>query len=373
MSNAPAVVECDLAVVGAGPAGLAAASLAARAGLDTILFDDQPSPGGKVYRAITATPVTERAILGSDYWQGAKLVHEFLASGARYSPNATVRSLTPELVLDVSDSGNAVAASARSVIVATGAVERPFTIPGGALPGVAAAGTAQAALKSEGRVPGGRIVLAGSGPMLWLIARQLLNAGAKVEAILDTTPRANRARAAPHALGFLFSPYFRRGWQLLRDVRRRVPVVREVSAIRAEGDERVRAVAYRCAGGSAGRVPVDHLLLHRGLMPNVTLGLSAGIAHRWDDAQVCSAPVLDAYGGTSSAGILVAGDAAGIGGAQAAAWRGVLSAIAVVSAIQPDRKLPVEKLAHTALAHFGRGRKFLDALYRPSEPFGEAA
>ena len=63
----------DLVVIGGGPAGLAAAALAARAGLATVLFDENPGIGGQIYRAITSSPVTDRAILGEDYWAGAAL------------------------------------------------------------------------------------------------------------------------------------------------------------------------------------------------------------------------------------------------------------------------------------------------------------
>ena len=72
----------DLAVIGGGPAGLAAASLAARAGLATVLFDENPGVGGQIYRGITSTPVTDRTILGEDYWAGAELAAEAKTSGA---------------------------------------------------------------------------------------------------------------------------------------------------------------------------------------------------------------------------------------------------------------------------------------------------
>jgi NADPH-dependent 2,4-dienoyl-CoA reductase/sulfur reductase-like enzyme len=78
---------------------------------------------------------------------------------------------------------------------------------------------------------------------------------------------------------------------------------------------------------------------------------------------------VDRNGGTTVPGVLIAGDGAGIAGAQAAAWRGVLSAIAVVHAIQPGKKLAAERLARTAVEQFTRGRKFLDALYRPASGF----
>jgi NADPH-dependent 2,4-dienoyl-CoA reductase/sulfur reductase-like enzyme len=79
--------------------------------------------------------------------------------------------------------------------------------------------------------------------------------------------------------------------------------------------------------------------------------------------------VIDANGGTSLPGVLIAGDAAGIGGAQAAAWRGVQAAIAVVESMQGGRKLRHAKLARTAISQFARGRKFLDTLYKPGVRF----
>ncbi|HEX7559766.1 MAG TPA: (2Fe-2S)-binding protein, partial [Usitatibacter sp.] len=102
---------------------------------------------------------------------------------------------------------------------------------------------------------------------------------------------------------------------------------------------------------------------------DVNLAMSVGVEHRWDDTQVCFTPILDRNGGTSVPGVLIAGDAAGIAGAQAASWRGVLCAIAVVKSMKRDTKVDAERLAHTAIAQFMRGRRFLDALYRPDKAF----
>lgn len=361
--------EYDVAIVGAGPAGLAAASVCARAGLATALFDEQLSPGGQIYRGIAASPLKDRAILGPDYWHGEKLVAEFVASGAEYVPGAKVWSLSRELELGVSVNGASRLVSAASAILATGAIERPFPIPGWTLPGVMTMGAAQTLLKTAGMVPRGHTVLAGTGPLLWLLASQYLAAGHAVDAILDTTPHRNRSRALAHLPGFLVSPYLRKGLRLLLAVRGRIPIVPGVTELRADGGSKVESVSFRTADGGGRTLPCDTLLLHQGVVPDVNLAMSAGVEHRWDDTQVCFAPIVDRNGGTSVPGVLVAGDAAGIAGGQAAAWRGVLAAIAVVTAIQPGKKLHAERLARTALSQFMRGRKFLDALYRPHKAF----
>ena len=361
--------EYDVAVVGAGPAGMAAASLAARHGLSTIVFDEQASPGGRMYRAINTTPLKDRRILGEDYWRGAQLANELLSSGAQYVPDALVGSLTPEREIGVSTGGGSKLLHAKRVIVATGALERPLSIPGGTLRGVMTVGAAQATLMASGQVPQGRTVIAGTGPLLWLFAAQCLNAGGAVHAILDTTPRENRARALPHSFGFVFSPYFAKSVKLHSGVRSKVRLVRDVVDLRADGSERVREVAWRTANGKSGTMPVDTLLIHHGVVPNVSLALAAGVDHRWDEEQLCFAPLLDRDGETTIPGISIAGDAAGICGAPAAAWRGVIIAMAAVRALRPGTRMPAEKLAYTALARFMRGRRFLDRLYRPAKQF----
>ena len=363
------LIECDVAIVGAGPAGLAAASVCARAGLETIVFDEADSPGGQAHRAITRSPNRDRAILGPEYWQGEKLVAEFRASGARYEPHSVVWSLSPELELAISRRGETLVASARSVILATGSMERPMPIPGGTLRGVEMLGAAQARLQSHEALPRGNAIIAGCGPLLWMAASQLLAAGAKVDAILETTAPDNRARALWHLPGFLFSPHLRRAIRVLHAVKSRVAVVPSVSELRAGGSGRLESVTYRTAGGDGRTLPADTLLLHQGVIPETHLAMAAGVEHRWDPLRLCWAPLVDPTGGTSVAGVLLAGDAAGVAGAQAAAWRGVQSAIAVVQSMQPAKKMHHARLAQTAIAQFSRGRRFLDTLYQPAPRF----
>jgi NADPH-dependent 2,4-dienoyl-CoA reductase/sulfur reductase-like enzyme len=357
----------DLVVIGGGPAGLVAASLAARAGLSTVLFDENPGVGGQIYRAITTTPVADRAVLGEDYWAGAELASEAKASGALIVNGATVWSLDPQKIVGVSIAGKARMIEAKRVIIATGSQERPFPIPGWTLPGVMTAGGAQTALKAQGLVPNGRTVMAGSGPLLWLLAAQILRAGGRVDAILDTTPRRNWLQALVHLPDFALSPYFAKGLTLLREVKAKVPVHR-IDKIEAVGKEKLSEVVF-ASGGRERRLPADLLLLHQGVVPNVNLANAAGVEHVWNDRQLCFVPVLDADFGSSVPGIAVAGDGAGIAGGTAAAERGRIAAIAAVRALRPEATLPDTQAIRQKLQREEMGRAFLDWLNRPAESF----
>src|SRR5262249_36465807 len=326
-----------VAIVGAGPAGLAAAATTAGAGLTTLLLDENPAPGGQVWRAVTTTPVQERSILGDDYWAGAAVVAEAKASGAGIVQGATVWSLDAPRELALSCGGASRFIKARRVILATGALERPFPIPGWTLPGVMTAGALQTLLKASALVPEGRLVLAGTGPLLWLLAAQLLRAGAPIEALLDTTPAANYLRALPHVAAFALSPYCAKGLALRPEVARQVRVVRGVTQLCAEGQGELTRIAYVAGAGVKRRINADVLALHQGVVPNVNLAMAAGIQHRWHSIQLCWVPVLDAAGNSPIAGIAVAGDGAGIGGALAAEARGRLAGLAAVAGGAPGR------------------------------------
>src|ERR1700730_3041583 len=309
----------DLAIVGAGPAGLAASATAARLGLSVLMLDENPNVGGQIYRAIATNPVKDGALLGADYWRGEALAKETATSSAQHAAGAIVWSVAPleasGYEIGVSIAGRSRLIAAREVMLATGALERPFPIPGWTLPGVMSCGGAQTALKASGLVPDGRVVIAGCGPLLWLIAWQYLNAGVAIAAILDTTPRANRLDALPHLPAFLASPYFMKGLKLILAVRAKVRVITGIEALRAEGADKVEAVICTKAG-SEQRIAVDTLLLHQGVVPNINLSNAIGCRHVWDDVQLTWNPETDGWGATSVTGICVAGDGAGIAGAE---------------------------------------------------------
>jgi NADPH-dependent 2,4-dienoyl-CoA reductase/sulfur reductase-like enzyme len=362
----------ELVVVGAGPAGMAAAITAARLGVQVVLLDEQTTPGGQIYRAITETPLRKQRILGADYWRGAAVAQEMSASPVRHVSGASVWSVTRDREVGLTLDDAAFFLQAQHVILATGAQERPFPIPGWTLPGVMTAGAAQILLKSAGVVPEGRVVLAGTGPLLWLLASQILRAGGCISALLDTTPRANWRRALPHLPAFLASPYAGKGISLLSHVRRRVRVFGGVEELAAEGEDCLRSVSFRRGNRERESLPADLLLLHQGVVPSINLASAAGCRNVWDDRLLCFAPIVDEWGASTVEGIAIAGDGAGILGAEAAAERGRLAGLDAafrLGRIDRARRDRDAATPRTALGRAQRGRAFLDVLYRPARRF----
>jgi bacterioferritin-associated ferredoxin len=226
-------------------------------------------------------------------------------------------------------------------------------------------------LKASGVVPTGRVVLAGTGPLLYLLAAQLARAGTPATALLDTTPRANWLKALAHLPGFAASAYLGKGLDLLARVSRSTRIVRGVTALAAEGDRQVEAVAYE-AGGRKGRIAVDTLLLHQGVVPQVNLAMAAGCAHAWNAERLAFEPERDGAFRSSVPGLSIAGDGGGIGGALAAELQGRIAALHIAADLGVAAASDVERAARPLRDDLGRrmrGRAFLDALYRPADAF----
>jgi len=361
--------QCDLAVIGAGPAGMAAATEGARLGLDTLLLDEQVAPGGQIYRNAEGMRPGDFALLGDEYRRGAELAAAFRASGAHYEPGSTIWHVGADGTLGVLTGTGARLISARRVILAPGAMERPVAIPGWTLPGVMGAGAAQTLLKASGQVPDVPVVIAGSGPLTWLIACQLARAGVAISALLVTTPADRIARALGHLPRAL-----RAGGELLKGIgwirearSRGIRIVTGVTALAVQGEGRAEALTFTTASGRDS-IPASIMLLHEGVIPRIHLSLAARCRHVWDEAQLCWKPETDAWGATSLDRIAVAGDAGGIMGASAAETLGRLAALDAasrlgrISTVERDRTAEPQR---AALARHTTVRPLLDQLFRP--------
>lgn len=359
----------DLVIVGAGPAGLAAACEARQWGLSVVLLDEQPAAGGQIYRAVNAASAKRRAVLGEDYAAGAALTAAFANSGAQHLAGAAVWNVSRERKLSFIRQGTSQSLQARHIILASGAMERPFPIPGWTLPGVMGAGAAQILYKSAGALPTEPVVLAGCGPLLYLLASQYLQAGVRLAAVIHTTQHSDYLRASSHLAGVL------RGWRELRKGMRMLSQLRQhgvrvyagAEMLAIEGTDRAEAICFRHKGQSQ-RIESSLILLHQGVVPNTQLSWALRAKHHWDDAQLCWVPDTDAYGQIDQTGIYIAGDSRGIVGAKASASQGRLAAIAIANTLtRPGRtdRDERERAVQGELQSQLHIRPFLDALYRP--------
>lgn len=376
-SAAELAARYDVVVIGAGPAGMAAATEAASRHARVLLADENPAPGGQIYRAITRAHPETANLLGKSYTEGLPLARAFLDCGADYAPGATVWSLQPgtaheaDTGVGLTLGGQARMIGAGRVIMATGAIERPMPVPGWTLPGVMTAGAAQIALKSASAIPKGRIVLAGCGPLLYLLANQLADAGAQIVALLDTSDRGRWRALLPHLPSFALSPYLAKGLYLLAAAHRKVPVISGVQDIAISGQDRAEKLRYRTRNG-AHEIAADTVLLHQGVIPAINLASAAGCELVWDQEQRCFRPLTDDCGRTSLAGVFCAGDGAGIGGAGHAAIAGRIAALSALADMRIGNEAELAQGAQTArrqARRLLRGRSFLDRLYRPAQQF----
>ena len=202
------VEQCDLIIIGAGPAGMAAAQEANQRGAQVILLDEQPAAGGQIYRNVLGVSRRQAAILGTDFTEGRHLAEWLERSDIDHRAGVTVWQVGTDGSVAYSKHGIAEQVRGRYILLATGAIERPMPLPGWTLPGVITAGAAQILMKTSGLVADGA-VLVGSGPLLYLIAAQMLAAGSPPKALVETQSFADLRAAMSHLGGAL------KGWRQL--------------------------------------------------------------------------------------------------------------------------------------------------------------
>ncbi|MFC6594664.1 FAD-dependent oxidoreductase [Kitasatospora paranensis] len=363
----------DLAVVGAGPAGLAAAVTAADHGLRCALVDAADRPGGQYYRhpapGLGATrpdrlhhhwPVfAALARRLADHVRAGRVVHltgHHVWTAERGDPwrlHATRGPAGPD----------AAVVEARAVLLATGAYERQLPFPGWTLPGVVTAGGAQAMLKGGLVLPGRRVVVAGSGPLLLAAAASLAQAGARVPAVVEATRYLGYART-PAALAANPAKLAEGARHAAVLARHRVRPRLRSAVVAVHGTDRVTAVTvarldarWAPRPGTERRIRCDALAVGHGLLPQIELATELG-------ARTVTAPdgavavAVDDGLRTSLPGLWAAGEACGIGGADLALAEGELAALAVAG-----RPLPA------ALAAFRRRRRaFADLMAGAHRP-----
>lgn len=362
--------QVDLLIVGAGPSGMSAAIEARRHGLDVLLVDDHPMPGGHIW-SVAGTAGGIREVSNVSYRERVELVEAFCGSGAIYQSNAELWRLEPGFRAFVSQNRKAKLIQARAVILATGAQERPVPFPGWTLPGVLTVGAAQILLKHAKQIPVGPLWIAGSGPLPLIYAVQLLRAGGVIAGYLDTTP-SERWRAAVRHLPQATRRYgeLLKGLMWMATLRRsKTRILRGVTHLEATGSDRIELLRFCTNSGRVEATPVNTLLVHEGLIPRIHPALSLSCAITWLPDAECFAPTVDSWGETSVESLFVVGDGVGVAGFRAAQLRGRLAAIRVAAkfGIATDQNTANRTVRHIIreLKRELAIRPFLNALFAP--------
>ena len=290
-------MRSDLLVLGAGPAGVAAALEASAHGLDVILLDEAASAGGQVYRA----PAFAGTAMDQDARAGMALRRELAGSRVRTLFGRRVWSVSPRFSVDAVGADGPETAAAPRLIAATGALERLVPFPGWTLPGVIGLAASTILLKSQAIAPGRRVVVAGCGPLLAAVAAKLIAAGVDVPAIADLSGRADWGAALPRLAVRPGQLAQGAAWAFAIG-RARVPVLFRHTVLRAEGDGALQRVQLGPAGddgipAAGGRwVEADALCVGHGLVPGAEATRLLHAAHRFDPARAagCQIPMRTA-------------------------------------------------------------------------------
>ncbi|MCC7140623.1 MAG: FAD-dependent oxidoreductase [Candidatus Eisenbacteria bacterium] len=319
-------IACDVAVVGGGPAGIAAAAVAAESGTSVLLIDENPLPGGQIWRHAGGPSGAARAWLERLARSGARLIGGGAVWDAAVVEGAAFASgidRPTRVTLWVSRGEVSSRVRCRAIIIATGARELFLPFPGWTLPNVLGLGGVQALSKQGARFEGRRVLLAGSGPLLLPVAATLTTAGAQVIAVAEQAPLASLLRfarnwpgkaidAARHRAAFLETPFRPGTW-----------------VAEAIGDDRVREV--QLAGARSERIAVDVLAVGYGLSPNHELPrhlecqLEEGFVRVSDDQE------------TTIPGVFCAGEPTGIAGVESALAQGEIAGLAATHRAPTDR------------------------------------
>ncbi|CAO3419771.1 FAD/NAD(P)-dependent oxidoreductase [Azospirillum doebereinerae] len=360
----------DAIVIGAGPAGIGGASLLAESGARVLVVDEAPGAGGQIWRGIETVPEERARLLGPDYLAGHAEVARLRTSGASLAFDTVAWRVDPGGGVWLKNDGGVRKVRARHLLVANGAMERPVPMPGWTLPGVTTIGGLQILLKREGLLPDGPLVLVGTGPLFYLYAAQCLAAGKRDLTLVDTAVSGTMRAALPQlprALGGHGPANLLKGLKLLWRLRQAgIAIHDQPRDLRIEEAEAGLEVTFH-RRNTVHRLPAAHVGLHEGVIPELHLLRALGCQVGWSSTAAAFHPQRDADLQTSVAGVHVAGDAGGIGGAAVALLEGRLAAMAILEKLgRPVDEGLRRANRRSRRAHLA-ARPLLERLYRPRE------
>jgi NADPH-dependent 2,4-dienoyl-CoA reductase/sulfur reductase-like enzyme len=361
--DAVAVERPDVLVIGAGPGGLAAAIAAREAGAKVTVIDERSRPGGQYFKQLSVAGSPDR-----QHTEGRVLIEKARSLGVDLRGGVLVWGAFQEEGFVAAAAGQGLRFKPKATIIATGAYERPWPIPGWTLPGVMTTGAAQTLWRTARRLPGKRVLIAGNGPLNLQLAAELIGGGAEVVAVVEAA-----APPGPSDLGTL-AAMMSAAPGLLRDglryhARRRGGGARMIygqvaTSITQNGTGlTVELAAARTMQKNGTRFDVDAVCLGYGFEPANELLRLIGCGHDFDPERRHLVTRRDAGGRTDVPGIHALGDCTGLGGARVALAEGTIVGLAAASDIGCSMTAALQARRAKAEADLQRHRRFQRALW----------
>ena len=358
----------EVVVVGAGPAGLSAAISAAEMGAEVMVIEEGNLPGGQIYSQAPDKFQLNSKNLSYDEIQGKHLLEKAYSFPIEFLTEALVFGIFDGRKLSVMKRSEEIEIWAKTLILAPGAYERPVPFPGWTLPGVMTAGGVQKMIKTQWLIPGQRFLLAGTGPLQLVLAKQLIESGAEVSGIVDASSWRGSWKYLPQMLsepGVLFQ-----GMRYLWDVKSaKIPFLKSHAIIRAEGNGQVEAAITANVDENWHPIPdterrwdVDTVCLGYGFISSIELAVLAGCRVRYESKWDSWVPEIDREMRSSIAGIYIAGDGAGLGGVLVATQEGHIAGINAARELGYSIKSDVYH--HKKLDKLRKFRAALDELWK---------
>jgi D-hydroxyproline dehydrogenase subunit alpha len=368
----------ELAVIGAGPAGMEAAILASEAGVKTVVIDNYPQAGGQYFKALPAAFSSSKK--SKTEKDGDSLAERLAKLPATRFYNTLVWGIFDEekdqdwlLTLYGPDAPKEI--HAHNLILANGAYETPVPFPGWTLPGVIGCGAALNLVKNQRVTPGKRALVTGTGPLLFSAAAHLIEAGVEVVSVCEASHVFPRGiKYGPTMLGQWDRVV--EGWEYLNVMRKgKTPYKTGWSILEAHGKDHVEeAVIVKVDDnsvpipGTQKTVKVDTVVCGYGFMPNIDIARMIGCKLEYDPKKGGWVPVRDGTLQTSLPGVYAAGDGAGIGGAEHSRLEGKIAGISVAQKTGHMSSAQAGELTQQlqpALAQQRRFQRLLGDLFSP--------
>ncbi|TNM66712.1 NAD(P)/FAD-dependent oxidoreductase [Aliirhizobium smilacinae] len=324
------MVEARIVIIGAGPAGMKAALSLVEAGHRPVVIDEAQRSGGQVYRRPSpAAERSPRALYGFEAARAQRLHQGFdaIADFIDYYPETLIWNAEGR-TLDLLYNGQNQRIAWSHLILATGAMDRIIPVSGWTLPGAYTLGAAQIALKAQAVGIGQSVVFFGTGPLLYLVAYQYAKAGITVKAVLDVSAFRQSVVALPQLL--TGGRTFAKGLFFLAWLRaRRIPVLRGITPVEivAGTDQAVAGITIRTAGGKLRHFDCSGVGFGYGLRSETQIADLLELEFAFEHNHRQWLPVSDDNGRASTCGVYLAGDGAGILGADAAELTGRRAAL----------------------------------------------